>query len=138
MEVRGLPETRHMLMYISERMRRVGDLATKLKFVCDDIRKTDEVKIYRDKFHLPNNENINIIETGEEIIVYTKASETEYVESEDDKEALVNVREKVLKEKEDYLEKRETKLKIREESLKNSQTTLKIKENELRIEREKR
>ena len=65
MEVRGLSETRHMLMYISAKMKRVGDLATKLKFVYDDIKKTDEIKIYRDKFHLPDNENINIIETGE-------------------------------------------------------------------------
>ena len=53
-----------MLMYISEKMSRVGDLATKLKFVYHDIiNKTDEIEIYRDEFHLPDNENINIIET---------------------------------------------------------------------------
>ena len=129
-EVRGLPETRHMLMYISERMRRVGDLATKLKFVYEDIKKTDEIKIYRDKFHLPNNENINIIETGEEIIVYTKATETEYFEeNEDNKETLLNVREKVLEEKEKNLEKRETEMRIKEEDI---EALAKMKETELK------
>ena len=77
MEVRGLPETRHMLIPL-ERMRRVGDIATKLKYRCDDINQTDEIKIYRDKFHIHDNENINIIKTDEEIIAYRK--ETEYAQ----------------------------------------------------------
>ena len=81
-EIRGLPEARHMQMYISEKMNRVGDLAKKLKHVYNkDIGKTDEIKIYRDKFHLPDHENINIIETGEEIIAYRR--ESEYVEEQD-------------------------------------------------------
>ena len=116
-EVRGLPEThpRHMLLFITAKMKRVGDLATKLKFMYDDIKKTDEIKIFRDKFHLPNNENINIIETGEEIIVYRK--ETEYVEEKEDKNELLNVREKMLKEKENECEIRSKKLKKEEEEV---------------------
>ena len=86
MEIRGLPETRHILMPISERMNKVRDIGTKLKHVYDDINQTDEIKIYRDKFHIHDNENINIIKTDEEIIVYRK--ETEYVEKKEDKEAL--------------------------------------------------
>ena len=74
-EVRGLPETRHMLMLISERMKRVGDLATKMKFVCKDIKETDEIKIYSEEFLIPDDEDINIIETGEKIIVKVKRKE---------------------------------------------------------------
>ena len=91
--------------------KRVGDLATKLKFVYDDIKKTDEIKIYRDKFHLPDFEDIKIIETGEEIIVYRK--EKEYVE---DKEALVNVRKQVLRDQ-------ESKFHIKEEELKRKEVS---------------
>ena len=130
MEIRGLPEERHTLMYISERMKRIGDLATKLKFVYDDIKKTDEIKIFRDKFHLPDNENINIIETGEEIIVYRR--DTEYVESSEDKYALVNVREEVLKEQENELEIKEMELKSKEISLKNMEDMLKKTEEDLK------
>ena len=116
-EIRGLPEERHTLMYISERMKRIGDLATKLKFVYDDIKKTDEIKIFRDKFHLPDYEDINIIETGEDIIVYRK--ETEYVE---DKDALVNVREHVLRDQ-------ESKFHIKEEELKRKEVSLNREDN---------
>jgi len=133
-EVRGLPETRHMLVFISERMNKVRDLATatKLKFVCSDIKKTDEIKIYRDKFLLPDNENINIIETDEEIIVYRKATETEYVEKKEDKNELLNVRDEVLKAKEDNLDKRETELKVKEGSLQEIGAILKKKEEDLK------
>ena len=90
------------MMFISEKMNRGGDLARKIKHVyVHDIRKTDEIKIYRDKFHLPDYENINIIGTDEEIIVHRK--EKEYVENKEDKEALVKVREQVLKDKENKL-----------------------------------
>ena len=131
MEIRGLSGTRHMLMFISERMKRVGDLATKLKFVYDDIKKTDEIKIYRDKFHLPDYEDINIIETGEDIIVYRK--ETEYVE---DKEALVNVREHVLRDQESKFHIKEEELKRKEVSLENREDILKRQEAELKSKKE--
>ena len=62
-EVRGLPEARHMMMNICEDMKRVRDLAARLRFLCDDIKKTDKIQIYRDKFLLPDNERINIIKT---------------------------------------------------------------------------
>ena len=55
---------------VRSKMNRVSDLGIKLKHVCDDINMTDEIKIFRDKFLLPDNESIDIIETGEEIIVY--------------------------------------------------------------------
>merc|ERR1740128_1627323 len=105
-EVRGLGQPRHILMYIKKEMNRVRDLATRLKYVCDDIKKTDVIKIYRDKFLLPDNENINIIETGDEIIVFRNAdpTETEYVENEEDKDTLMIVGEKVLKELETKLD----------------------------------
>ena len=47
-EVRGLPKTRrrHMLMFISEKMNKVRDLGIKLKHLCDDIKETDDIKIY--------------------------------------------------------------------------------------------
>ena len=131
-EVRGLPEVRHMLMYISERMNKVRDLGIKLKYVCEDINQTYEIKIYRDKFLLPDNENINIIETGEEIIVYINAIKTEYVESKEDKNALVNVREEVLKENEKKLEIKEIELKSRETSLKKMEDALKKREEDLK------
>ena len=116
-EVKGLPEPRQMLMFISERMRRVGDLATKLKFVCDDIKKTDEIKFHRDEFLLPDNENINIIEAGEKIIAFVKAAtEKEYVEYEDDKNTLLKVRMDVLKKQEIKLEIKEKELKEKEEA----------------------
>ena len=128
-EVRGLPETRHMLIPL-ERMRRVGDIATKLKYRCDDINKTDEIKIYRDKFHIHDNENINIIKSDEEIIVYTKATETEYFEeNEDNKETLLNVREKILEEREKNLEKKETEMRTKEEDI---EALAKMKETELK------
>ena len=98
MEVRGLPEPRQMLMIIDEKMEKVRDLATKLKFVCKDIKKTDEIKIHRDRFLLPDKENINIIETGEKIIAFINATEKEYVEYEDNKETLLKVRMDILKE----------------------------------------
>ena len=88
--------TRHSLVFTSG--KRVGDIATKLKHVYDDIMKTDEIKIYRDKFHLPDHENINIIVTGEEIIAHRK--ETEYVEEKEDKEALIKAREQVMQDQE--------------------------------------
>ena len=132
-EVRGLPETRHMLMFIDEKMRKVGDLTTKLRFVCSDIKKTDEIKIYRDKFLLPDNEYINIIETGEEIIVYRKDTETEYVEKKEDKSELLNVREEILKEKENEFEIRKTNLKISEEDLKAKEDVLEKKEKEVQL-----
>ena len=128
-EVRGLPETRHMLIPL-ERMRRVGDIATKLKYRCDDIKQTDEIKIYRDKFHIHDNENINIIKSDEEIIVYTKATETEYFEeNEDNKETLLNVREKILEEREKNLEKKETEMRTKEEDI---EALAKMKETELK------
>merc|ERR1740128_903544 len=98
-EVRGLGQPRHILMYIKKEMNRVNDLATRLNYVCDDIKKTDVIKIYRDKFLPPDNKNINIIDTGDELIVYRNSdpTETEYVENEEDKDTLMNVREKVLK-----------------------------------------
>ena len=57
-------------MYIDDWMKSVGDIRTKLMSVCDDIEMTDEIKIYRDKYLLPNKENINIINNGDEIVVY--------------------------------------------------------------------
>ena len=130
MEVRGLPETRHMLIPL-ERMRRVGDIATKLKHnMRDEIKQTDEIKIYRDKFHIHDNENINIIKSDEEIIVYTKATETEYFEeNEDNKETLLNVREKILEEREKNLEKKETEMRTKEEDI---EALAKMKETELK------
>ena len=85
LEVRGLFETRYMLMYIDDWMKSVGDIRTKLMSVCDgcdDIKMTDELKIYRDMYLLPNNENINMINNGDEIIVYRnrKATEIENVD----------------------------------------------------------
>ena len=100
---RGLSETRYMLMYIDDWMKSVGDtdislvfmsptlddwmksvgdIITKLMSVCDDIKMTDELKIYRDMYLLPNNENINMINNGDEIIVYRnrKATEIENVD----------------------------------------------------------
>ena len=106
-EVRGLPEPRKMLMLISEKMRKVEDIATNLKFLFKDIKKTDEIKIHRDEFLLPDKENINIIETGEKIIAFINATETEYVEYEDDTEPLLKVRMDVLKEQENKLEIKE-------------------------------
>ena len=105
-EVRGLGKPLHKLMYIKREINRVKDLATRLNYVCDDIKKTDVIKIYRDKFLPPDNENINIIETGDELIVYRNSdpTETEYVENEEDKDTLMNVREKVLKELETKLD----------------------------------
>ena len=127
-----------MLMYISEKMSRVGDLATKLKFVYHDIiNKTDEIKIYRDEFHLPNNENINIIETGEKILVYRKATETEYVEKKDDKDILLNVREKVLMEKEVENNNREEIMKTKCDELNKRDEDLKKKVKKLKIEKMK-
>ena len=125
-EVRGLPEARHMQMFISERMNKVRDLGIKLKYVCEDINKTDEIKIFRDKFLLPDNESINIIETGEEIIVYRNATETEYVGKSEDKDALVSGsgREEVLKENENKLKMKEMELQSREVTLKNVEDTL--------------
>ena len=112
-----------MLMFISERMRRVGDLATKLKFVCDDIKKTDEIKFHRDEFLLPDNENINIIEAGEKIIAFVKAAtEKEYVDYEDDKNTLLKVRMDVLK-------KQEIKLEIKEKELKEKEAFVKSKDD---------
>ena len=122
-EVRGIPETRQMLMYISERMKRVGDLATKLKFVCKDIKETDEIKIYREEFLLPDNENINIIET-------------EYVEEKEDKDTLVKVKIEVSKEQENKLEKKELELNIKEISLKNWEDNLRKKEEDLKMKEE--
>ena len=123
-EIRGLPEARHMQMYISEKMNRVGDLARKLKHVYNkDIKKTDEIKIYRDKFHLPDHENINIIETGEEIIAYRR--ESEYVEEKEGKEALVKVREQVLQEMENNLNGKEMELKRKEASLETREENVK-------------
>ena len=55
-DVRGLSEARHMEMFVSKKMNRVSDLGIKLKHVCDDINKTDEIKIFRDMFLLPDNE----------------------------------------------------------------------------------
>jgi len=130
-EVRGLPEARHMLMYISERMNKVRDLGIKLKYVCDDIKKTDEIKIFRNKFLLPDNENINIIKTGEEIIVYRKA--TEYIESTEEKYAQVIVREEVLKENENKLKMKEMELQGREVTLKDMEDTLRKKEERLKF-----
>lgn len=131
MEVRGLPEPRHTLMFISEKMRRIGDLATKLKFVYDDINKTDEIKIYRDKFHLPDNESINIIETGEEIIVYRKAKETEFVEKKEDKKELLDAREEVLKGKEAILKEKEGELQAKIDDLEKRSVYLQAKEKVL-------
>jgi len=133
-EVRGLGKPRHMLMYIKKEMNRVRDLATRLKYVCNDIKSTNVIKIYRDKFLLPDNENINIIETGDEIIVYRNAdpAETEYVENEEDKDSLMNVREKVLKDRENKLDVKEIELKRKEISLKNVEDTLKVKEGSLK------
>ena len=68
---RGLSETRYMLMYIDDWMKSVGDIRTKLMSVCDDIKMTDEIEIYRDKYLLPNKENINMIDDGDEIVVYS-------------------------------------------------------------------
>ena len=48
-----------------------------MKFVCEDIKETDEIKIYSEESLLPENENINIIETGEKIIVKVKREEEE-------------------------------------------------------------
>ena len=50
-EVRGLPATRHILMYISERIKRVGDLATKLKFGQKKLNPTIRIRS-SDPFHI--------------------------------------------------------------------------------------
>ena len=143
MEVRGLPQPRQMLMIIDEKMEKVRDLATKLKFVCKDIKKTDEIKIHRDRFLLPDKENINIIETGEKIIAFINATETEYVEYEDNKETLLKVRMDILKEQENKLEIKEKELKEKEEAFvkrKDDEETLlnvrmeALKENENKLE----
>ena len=142
-EVRGLPGPRQMLMIIDEKMKMVRDLAAKLKFVCKDIKKTDEIKIHRDRFLLPDKENINIIETGEKIIAFINATETEYVEYEDNKETLLKVRMDILKEQENKLEIKEKELKEKEEAFvkrkDDEETLLNVKmealnENENKLE----
>merc|ERR1719282_318845 len=123
-------------MIIDEKMERVRDLATKLRFL------------------LPDKENIKIIETGEKIIAFINATETEYVEYEDNKETLLKVRmdilkeqenkleikEKELKEKEEAFVKRkddeETHLNVRMEALKEKENKLEIKEKELKEKEE--
>ena len=55
------------------------DIRTKLTSVCDDIKMTDEIKIYRDKYLLPNKENINMVNIGDEIVVYRKAAKIENI-----------------------------------------------------------
>ena len=42
-EVRGLPEARHMLLFICEKMNTVRDLGIKLKYVCDTELKQKEM-----------------------------------------------------------------------------------------------
>ena len=130
-EVRGLPKARHMLMFISERMNKVRDFGIKLKYVCEDINQSDEIKIYRDKFLLPDNENINIIRSGEEIIVYVKA--TEYVESKESKAALIHVREEVLKENEKKLKIKEMELQSREDTLRKKEEHLNKREKQFNL-----
>jgi len=131
-EIRGLPQIRHTLVFTSG--KRVGDIATKLKHVYDDIKKTDEIKIYRDKFHLPDNENINIIKTGDKIIAYRR--ETEYVEENEDKGDLMKVREQVLQDKENNFDLKEMELKRRVASLENKEENLKRQETAIKSKEE--
>lgn len=75
-------------------------------------------------------------ETGEEIIVYRNATETEYVGESEDKDALGpggSGREEVLKENENKLKMKEMELQSREVTLKNVEDTLRKKEERLKF-----
>ena len=133
-EVRGLSENRYMMMYISEKMKRIGDLEIKLRFLCNDIDKTDKLTIYRDKFLLPRNENISIIQTDEEITVLRKAAQQRVGGSNDN--GYLKNKEDLLK-KEEHLKKKQEYLKKKEEELRNKEVELKNKEEELNSQNEK-
>ena len=144
LEIQGVPGCNHMAMMVNDKIKTITDLVAKIRTLIPEIGNS-EVKIYQDKFLLPLNEEIIVINPEEMILVHVTSSserdvicvKTEYNEEVDEFKNKTSVDEMNMKILEESLKHKEENLLVKEEALNNLETSLRSKEISLEIDEEK-
>ena len=63
------PDSKFMIVLLGPEAKKIRDLVDKVRLVCPRIQDTDEVEVYQDKYLLPHDEEIGLINTQEDVII---------------------------------------------------------------------
>ena len=63
------PDSKFMMVLLGPEAKKIRDLVEKVKLVCPRILDSDEVEVYQDKYLLPHDEEIALINTREDVII---------------------------------------------------------------------
>ena len=63
------PDSKFMMILLGPEAKKISDLVDKVRLLCPWILDSDEVEVYQDKYLLPNDEEIGLINTKEDVIV---------------------------------------------------------------------
>ena len=72
LEIRKNPDStnsKFMMIFLGPGAKKIRDLVIKVKLLCPRILDSDEVEVYQDKYLLPHDEDIELINTQEDVII---------------------------------------------------------------------
>ena len=70
------PESKFIMVLLGPEAKKIRDLVEKVKLVCPRILDSDEVEVYQDKYLLPHDEDIGLINTQEDVIIISSSDGT--------------------------------------------------------------
>ena len=128
LEIRGLEEC-HQYLSVLVNGEKVGSLVDKLKKMIPELNETESIKIHRGKYLIHKEEDINILNTMEEVIVTITKKQNLQIDS---KEYIEEIEEKKIKLEhssvmmnEDEMMKKTEDLKLREEQILHEENIVK-------------
>ena len=70
------PHSKFMMVLLGPEAKKIRDLVEKVRLVCPRILDSDEVEVYQDKYLLPHEEDIGLINTQEDVIIISSSDGT--------------------------------------------------------------
>ena len=78
LDIRKKPDcdSKFMMIMLRQEAKTIRDLIDKVMLLCPWILDSDEVVVYQDKYLLPNDEDIGLINTQEDVIIISSSDGT--------------------------------------------------------------